>query len=144
MATAQQILAEIGTDMTRYPSARHLCSWAGLTPGHDESAGKKRCKGNRKLRIALTEAAKSASRQKNTYLSAQYHRIAERRGVNRATVAVAHTMLGIIYHMLTKRQVYKELGADYFDRRQKENLVKRTIKRLELLGYQVAVADPVT
>ena len=148
MATAQQILAEIGTDMSRYPSARHLCSWAGLTPGHDESAGKKRSakirKGNRKLRSALTEAAKSASRQKNTYLSAQYHRISARRGVNRATVAVAHTMLGIIYHMLTKRQVYKELGADYFDRRQKENLVKRTIKRLELLGYQVTVADPVT
>jgi transposase len=95
------------------------------------------------LRSVLTEAAKSASRQKNTYLSAQYHRIAARRGVNRATVAVAHTMLGIIYHMLTKRQVYKELGADYFDRRQKESLVKRTIKRLELLGYQVTVADPV-
>jgi transposase len=107
--TAEQILAEAGTDIeTQFGSAARLCSWAGLSPGNNESAGKRHSgktrKGNKKLRSALIEAARAAARTKNTYLSSQYHRIAARRGKNRAAVAVAHTILTIAYHILTKKQ----------------------------------------
>ena len=143
--TAEQIIAEIGTDMSRFPTPGHLCSWAGMTPGHDESAGKKKSaktrKGNKKLRSALTEAARAAARQKNTYLSAHYHRIAARRGKNRAAVAVAHTILSIVYILLTRRQAYVELGYDYFDKRKREVLIKSSIKRLESLGLTVIIED---
>lgn len=117
---AQQILAKIGTDMSHFPSAQHLVSWAGLAPGNHENAGKRMSrrttKGNKKLRSSLVEAARAASRQKDTYLSAKYHRIAARRGKNRAAVAVARSILVMIYYMLTPREPYKELGTDYLNK----------------------------
>lgn len=143
--TAQQIIAEVGTDMSRFPTPGHLCSWAGMTPGHDESAGKKKSaktrKGNKKLRSSLTEAAKAAGRQKNNYLSAQYHRIAARRGKNRAAVAVGHSILSLVHILLTRKQEYVDLGFDYFDQRKKEILVKQSIKRLESLGLTVTIQE---
>ncbi len=143
--TAEQILAEIGTDMSRFPTPGHLCSWAGMTPGHDESAGKKKStktrKGNKKLRSALTEAAKAASRKKNNYLSAQYHRIAARRGKNKAAIAVGHTILSLVHILLTRKQEYVDLGFNYFDERKKDILIKNSIKRLESLGLVVSVQE---
>lgn len=143
--TAEQILAEIGTDMSRFPTPGHLCSWAGMTPGHDESAGKKRSaktrKGNKKLRSALVEAARACARQKKSYLAAQYHRIAARRGKNRAAVAVGHTILSIVHILLTRKQAYVELGMDYFDQRKREILIKSSIKRLESLGLTVQIQE---
>lgn len=143
--TAEQIIAEIGTDMSRFPTPGHLCSWAGMTPGHDESAGKKKStktrKGNKKLRSALTEAAKAASRKKNTYLSAQYHRIAARRGKNKAAIAVGHTILSLVHILLTRRQEYVDLGFNYFDERKKDILIRNSIKRLESFGLVVSVQE---
>lgn len=142
---AEQILAEIGSDMSRFPTPGHLCSWAGMTPGHDESAGKKKSsktrKGNKKLRSALTEAARAASRQKNTYISAQYHRIAARRGKNRAAIAVGHTILSLIHILLTRKQKYVDLGFDYFDQRKKEIVIKQSVKKLESLGLTVSLQE---
>jgi transposase len=143
---AEQLLAEIGLGKEiakQFPTAAHLCSWAGMVPGNNESAGKKKSgktrKGNKKLRAALVEAAHSAAKTKNTYLSSQYQRLAARIGKKRAAVAVGHTILTIVYHLLNKRQLYVELGADYFDRRKKEIVIKQSIKRLEVLGCKVTV-----
>ncbi|MBV9278690.1 MAG: IS110 family transposase [Chloroflexi bacterium] len=141
--TAEVLVAEIGVAMERFPSAEHLASWAGMAPGNNESAGKRRSgktrKGSPWLRAALVEAAHGAGRSKGTYLGAQYRRLAARRGKKRATVAVGHSILVIAYHLLRTREPYRDLGVDYFDRRNREALERSLIRRLEALGNTVSV-----
>jgi len=143
---AEIIVSEIGTDMSRFPSADHLASWAGVAPGNNESAGKRRSgkttKGNRALCTALNQAAHAAARTKDTYLSAQYRRLAARRGKKKAIVALEHTILVIAYHLISHNEPYRELGADYFDKRRPETTAKRLVKRLEQLGYVVSLQQP--
>lgn len=140
---AEEILVMIGVDMSRFLTAAHLASWAKLCPGNDESAGKRGSgrtgKGNPWLRTALLEAARAAARARDTYLAAQYHRIAARRGAKRAAVAVAHTILVIAYHIVKDGTTYQELGAHYFDKRAKETIARQAVKRLEQIGYRVTI-----
>jgi transposase len=141
--TAESIVAEIGTDMERFPTADHLASWAGMSPGNDQSAGKRRSgrttKGDRWLRQTLTQAAWAASHTKATYLSAQYHRLAARRGKKRAIVALGHTLLTIVYYVLKRQTTYVELGADFLDRLDPDRLARQLVKRLEKLGHKVTL-----
>jgi transposase len=140
--TAEIIVSEIGTDMSRFPSANHLASWAGVAPGNNESAGKRRSgktrQGNKVLGAALNQAAHAAAATKNTYLSAQYRRLAARRGKKKAIVALEHSILVIAYHLIQRKEPYRDLGGDYFDKRRPEVTAKRLIKRLEQLGYSLS------
>ena len=139
--TAQQIIAEVGLDMTRFQSASHLASWAGMAPGQNESAGKKKAArtrdGNKYLRSALVEAAASAIRKKDSYLAAKYYRLKRRRGSKKARVAIAHQLLVIIYHLLTKDEQYKEFGSNHYEQQSIEAKKKKAIKHLVNLGYEV-------
>jgi transposase len=144
--TAEVIIAEIGADMTVFPTAKHLASWGGQCPGNDLSAGKRRSgrtgNGSRWLGIALTESALAATRMKDTYLGEQYRRLRGRRGHKKAVGAVRHSILVAIWHMLTTGEVYNDPGADYFDRRvDRQRKIKRLIAQLEALGQNVTLQE---
>jgi transposase len=139
--TAEVIIAEIGADMSCFPSAAHLASWAALCPGNNESAGKHRSgktrRGNPWLRTALTEAALGAIRHGRGALAARYRRIMRHRGHKKAVIAVAHAMLVVGYHLLTRKTTYHELGDDYYDRRYADRAKRRALATLERQGYRV-------
>jgi transposase len=142
---AEDLIAEIGTDMSRFPTHRHLASWAKICPGNHRSAGRAKPehigRGNRWLRSTLTEAAWGASLSKNTFLAAQHRRLARRLGAKRAAIAVAHSILVIAYHVLRDNTPYQELGADFYDRRTPKAVVRRLTKRLEDLGFEVVLRE---
>jgi transposase len=139
--TAEILLAEIGTDMSRFRTARHLASWAGVCPGNHESAGRRQSgktrPGSKWLRTALVEAAQAAARTKGTYFLAQYQRLVPRRGKKKALIAVAHSLLVRVYYLLRHGTRYEELGANYFDELDRQQVERRLVRRLERLGYKV-------
>lgn len=142
---AETIIAEIGVDMSRFPTDHHLCSWAGMCPGNNESAGKRKSTktnpANPYLRPALVQAAWAASHTKTTYLSAQYHKLVRRIGKKKALVAVGHSILIVVYHVLLNQTTYHELGVDYFDRLNRKFLKNKLVRRLESLGLKVTIEE---
>lgn len=141
--SAERILAETGVEMEHFQNESRFSSWAGLVPECKESAGKKMSsrirKGNKYLKATLVECARAAIRNKQSYLYSRYQRIAERRGGKRALIAIAHTMLTAIYHMLKEKVPYYELGADYYSVKNQEKLIKRNLRSLEKLGVDVMI-----
>lgn len=141
--SSEIILAEIGQDMNRFPTAGHISSWSGVCPGNNESAGKRRSgktrKGNKILKSALVECAQSAVQHKTSFFYAQYQRISMRRGKKRALLAVAHTMLIAIYYMIKEDKEYIDLGADFYNKFNKEKKANAYMKKLKELGYDVQI-----
>jgi len=141
---AEVIIAEAGTDMSRFPDAHHFASWIGLCPGQNESAGKRRSgktrKGNRALRTALVESAHGAIRKKDSYFGAQYRRIAPRRGNKKALIAVTHSLAVVVYHVLKNQTAYVELGAGFFDKLNPTRVLHRLTKRIQNLGFNVTLS----
>jgi transposase len=141
--TAEVLIAEIGVDMTAFPTPKHLASWAKMCPGNDESAGKRRSgktgRGNKWLRATLTESAIAAARTRDTYLAAQYQRLRGRRGHSKAVTAVGHSILTAAWHMLQTGELYNEPGGDYFTRQNPDRLTKRLVRQLEALGHHVTL-----
>jgi transposase len=141
--TAEVLLAEVGPTVDPFPTAGQFASWAGLCPGNNESAGKRRTgrtrRGNRWLRQAVVQAGWAASHTKNTYLGARFRRVARRRGAKRALLAVGHTLLVVVYQVLKRREAYRDLGPDYYDHHQPERLTRHLVRRLEQLGHKVTL-----
>ena len=144
---ATAIVAEIGADMSKFPTDAHISSWAGMSPGNNESAGKKKSAstthGDIWIKVVLVQCALAASRTKNTYLRDKYHRLAGRRGKKKAVVAIGHKILVIAYHILKDKVGYKELGGDYLDRRNKDKVERYHVNKLRQLGYDVLLAEKV-
>jgi transposase len=138
---AEIVIAEVGADLQPFEDADHLASWAGMCPGNNKSAGKrfsgKTRKGSKWLRRALIEASHGAAHTKEKYFQAQYRRLAARRGKQRAAVAVGHSLLVTGYYLITRQETYQDLGANYFDERDREAVKRRAVRRLEKLGFQV-------